>query len=98
MFDSNSNRIFINFLGRVHSAVVSTINFDLQSATVEWCEQGETKGKEIDLTAIEALNPEVLIIKPGERYIQEPSSLNQTSLNKLQRVMNVYNINYIFIC
>lgn len=78
------------FSGRVHLAIVSTINHEQQSATVEWYEQGETKGKEIDLVAIEALNPEVIIVKPGERYIQPPSTLNQTSQNKLQRVINTF--------
>lgn len=43
---------------------------------MEWFEQGETKGKEIDMAAIESLNPEVIILKPGE----------ELKLNKLQRV------------
>jgi kinesin family protein 2/24 len=71
--------------GRVHSAIVSAVNFDLRSATVEWFEQGETKGKEIDMTAIASLNPDIVILKPGERYIQEPTHQTQTSGNKLQR-------------
>jgi hypothetical protein len=73
------------FSGRVHSAIVSAVNFDLRSATVEWFEQGETKGKEIDMTAIASLNPDIVILKPGERYIQEPTHQTQTSGNKLQR-------------
>lgn len=52
------------FLGRVHTAYVGGINFDLGSATVEWFEQGETKGKEIDLALIETLNPDIKIVKP----------------------------------
>lgn len=64
------------------------INYDLKSATVEWFEQGETKGKEIDMACIESLNPDIVILKPGERYIHEPPTVNvtQQSLNKLQRV------------
>lgn len=67
--------------GRVHSAIVAHINYDLRSATVEWFEQGETKGKEVDLGAIESLNPDVMIYKP--EISAEPITLNQTS--KLQR-------------
>lgn len=46
--------------GRVHAAVVSKINESGKSITVEWYERGETKGKEVELEAILALNPEVL--------------------------------------
>lgn len=84
------NNVVDLFLGRVHSAIVAAVNFDLRSATVEWFEQGETKGKEIDMTAIASLNPDIVILKPGERYIQEPSLLNQTSGNKLQRVSDFF--------
>ncbi|XP_064625721.1 kinesin-like protein KIF2A isoform X6 [Lineus longissimus] len=45
--------------GRIHSAVISGVNADAKSVTVEWFERGETKGKEIELEAILALNPEV---------------------------------------
>ena len=33
--------------GRIHSAVVSGINPETRSVTVEWFERGETKGKEV---------------------------------------------------
>jgi len=37
-----------NFVsGRVHSAVVSGINLEQRTVTVEWFERGETKGKEV---------------------------------------------------
>ncbi|GJQ80353.1 hypothetical protein Trydic_g262 [Trypoxylus dichotomus] len=71
--------------GRVHSAMVASVNHEMRTATVEWFEQGETKGKEVDMAAIEALNPDIRILKPGENYIHEPPILHQTSLNKLQR-------------
>lgn len=66
--------------------MVAKVNFDMQTATVEWFEQGETKGKEIDMAAITALNPFIRILRPGENYINEPPTINQTSLNQLQRV------------
>lgn len=34
-------------LGRIHAAVVSGINLQSRSVTVEWSEKGETKGKEV---------------------------------------------------
>ncbi|RDD47829.1 Kinesin-like protein KIF2A [Trichoplax sp. H2] len=46
--------------GRVHSAVISSLNVDTRSVTVEWFENGETKGKEIEVEQILALNPELL--------------------------------------
>ncbi|XP_018902670.2 kinesin-like protein KIF2A isoform X2 [Bemisia tabaci] len=42
--------------GRVHSAIVSGVNPDTRSVTVEWFEKGETKGKEIEVETILALN------------------------------------------
>ena len=46
--------------GRIHSAVVSGINPETRSVTVEWFERGETKGKEIELEAILSLNQDLL--------------------------------------
>ncbi|KAH8411322.1 hypothetical protein KR215_002150 [Drosophila sulfurigaster] len=45
--------------GRVHGAVVSKLNASARCITVEWYERGETKGKEVELDAIIALNPEL---------------------------------------
>ncbi|XP_071851021.1 kinesin-like protein KIF2A isoform X2 [Apostichopus japonicus] len=45
--------------GRVHSACVSGINMDTDVVTVEWFEKGDTKGKEVDLSQIYQLNPNV---------------------------------------
>ena len=35
------------FTGRIHSAVISGVNPEAKSVTVEWFERGETKGKEV---------------------------------------------------
>lgn len=43
--------------GRIHSAVISGVNPEAKSVTVEWFERGETKGKEIEIEAIYSLNP-----------------------------------------
>ncbi|KAK0052169.1 kinesin-like protein KIF2A, partial [Biomphalaria pfeifferi] len=45
---------------RIHSAVISGINKETKSVTVEWYEKGETKGKEIEMDAIATLNPHLL--------------------------------------
>lgn len=42
--------------GRVHAAIVSGVNSKTRTVTVEWYEQTETKGKEIDIDEILALN------------------------------------------
>lgn len=43
--------------GRVHGAVVSQLKPERKAVLVEWFEKGETKGKEIDLTSLLAINP-----------------------------------------
>ena len=45
--------MFFSFSGRIHSAVVSGINVETKSVTVEWFERGETKGKEVREVATE---------------------------------------------
>jgi hypothetical protein len=45
--------------GRVHAAVVSGCGERADSVTVEWFENNETKGKELDIRHLAALNPEV---------------------------------------
>lgn len=47
--------------GRVHAAVVSGFNEANESVTVEWFENQETKGKELDLRHVAALNPSVAL-------------------------------------
>eukprot|EP00795_Rhopilema_esculentum_P004619 gene4619-20893_t len=74
--------------GRVHSAMISGINKDMNSVMVEWYENGEAKGKEIDIEQIYALNPDLenLPQKPtrqqgSKRYatpsVSKPSKLQE---------------------
>uniref|UniRef100_A0A8C8AKL7 Kinesin-like protein n=1 Tax=Otus sunia TaxID=257818 RepID=A0A8C8AKL7_9STRI len=51
--------ICVCFLGRIHQAMVTSLNEDNESVTVEWIENGDTKGKEIDLESIFSLNPDL---------------------------------------
>ncbi|KAI2660252.1 Kinesin-like protein KIF2A [Labeo rohita] len=57
--------------GRIHQAMVTSLNEDNESVTVEWIENGDTKGKEIDLESIFALNPD---IAPEEEIPQSPET------------------------
>ncbi|XP_044189853.1 kinesin-like protein KIF2A isoform X2 [Thunnus albacares] len=57
--------------GRIHQAMVTSLHEDNDSVTVEWIENGDTKGKEIDLESIFALNPDVA---PDEEIPQSPEA------------------------
>ncbi|XP_029572669.1 kinesin-like protein KIF2A isoform X1 [Salmo trutta] len=57
--------------GRIHQAMVTSLNEDNESVTVEWIENGDTKGKEIDLESIFALNPDVA---PEEETAPSPET------------------------
>ena len=59
--------------GRVHPAVVAKINDACNSLIVEWCERGDTKGKEVDLDAILRLNPKI-VSSPAELLEQKEHS------------------------
>lgn len=74
----------IYFLGRIHSAMVSKINYDARSVTVEWYERNETKGKEIELDTILQLNAE--LAQQEELAASMPKIIKQTSSNALTRV------------
>lgn len=45
--------------GRIHPAIVTGVNYESNSITVEWFEMGETKGKEVEIDALISLNPEL---------------------------------------
>uniref|UniRef100_A0A671MUP9 Kinesin-like protein n=1 Tax=Sinocyclocheilus anshuiensis TaxID=1608454 RepID=A0A671MUP9_9TELE len=57
--------------GRIHQAMVTSLNEDNECVTVEWIENGDTKGKEIDLESVFALNPD---IAPEEEIPQSPET------------------------
>ncbi|XP_029547920.1 kinesin-like protein KIF2A isoform X2 [Salmo trutta] len=64
--------------GRIHQAMVTSLNEDNESVTVEWIENGDTKGKEIDLESIFALNPDVA---PEEEVVQSPETPPASSIS-----------------
>uniref|UniRef100_A0A8C7E0Q6 Kinesin-like protein n=1 Tax=Oncorhynchus kisutch TaxID=8019 RepID=A0A8C7E0Q6_ONCKI len=61
----------LSVTGRIHQAMVTSLNEDNESVTVEWIENGDTKGKEIDLESIFALNPDVA---PEEETAPSPET------------------------
>lgn len=64
--------------------MVSKINHDARSVTVEWYERNETKGKEVELDAILQLNTEIMY---QEEAASKPKIIKQqTSSNPLSRV------------
>lgn len=85
-------RVKFLFTGRIHTAYVGGINFSVGSASVEWYEQGETKGKDIDLAVIESLNPDIKIVRPND--LNESSSLPRVVPPISQKVSRTYAFNY----
>ncbi|XP_061555062.1 kinesin-like protein KIF2A isoform X2 [Phycodurus eques] len=57
--------------GRIHQAMVTSLHEDNDSVTVEWIENGDTKGKEIDLESVFALNPD---LAPEEEVAPSPET------------------------
>ncbi|XP_052124050.1 kinesin-like protein KIF2A isoform X2 [Frankliniella occidentalis] len=55
--------------GRVHSAIVSGVNWETRSVTVEWFERGETKGKEIEMEAILNMNTHLMGTAPQDEPV-----------------------------
>uniref|UniRef100_A0A4W4FET6 Kinesin-like protein n=1 Tax=Electrophorus electricus TaxID=8005 RepID=A0A4W4FET6_ELEEL len=77
---------------RIHQAMVTSLNKDNESVTVEWIENGDTKGKEIDLECIFSLNPnfapeEEISLSPITPPPPTPSSVK---VNKISKVSTRY--------
>lgn len=78
MYQLNTNISLIP--GRIHSAIVSGVNLETRSVTVEWYERGETKGKEVEIDAILALNPELAGTRHHTPHLQPmPNKLARVS-------------------
>ncbi|XP_026464024.1 kinesin-like protein Klp10A [Ctenocephalides felis] len=70
--------------GRVHSALVSGVNYEQRTVTVEWFEKGETKGKEVEIDVILSLNPELQPQKDN-RQQQQQHHLPPPDTNRILR-------------
>ncbi|XP_046726760.1 kinesin-like protein KIF2A isoform X1 [Silurus meridionalis] len=78
--------------GRIHQAMVTSLNEDNESVTVEWIENGDTKGKEIDLECIFSLNPDVALeeeisLSPVTPPPPTPTSMKVNKLPKNRRTI-----------
>uniref|UniRef100_A0AAR2JD48 Kinesin-like protein n=1 Tax=Pygocentrus nattereri TaxID=42514 RepID=A0AAR2JD48_PYGNA len=70
--------------------MVTSLNEDNESVTVEWIENGDTKGKEIDLECIFSLNPDVapeeeISLSPVTPPPPTPSSVKVNKIPKVSR-------------
>ncbi|NXB95361.1 KIF2C protein, partial [Vidua chalybeata] len=70
--------------GLIHKATVKAVNAEHSCVTVEWSESGATKGKELDIKDVIAINPELLIIPPADVKENVPLQDNVT-LQKQKR-------------
>uniref|UniRef100_A0A8C8CJF6 Kinesin-like protein n=1 Tax=Oncorhynchus tshawytscha TaxID=74940 RepID=A0A8C8CJF6_ONCTS len=84
--------------GRIHQAMVTSLNEDNESVTVEWIENGDTKGKEIDLESIFALNPDVAPEEETAPSPETPPPPTPTSVkvNKIPKVSSVLFCFFVF--
>lgn len=67
--------------------MVSKLNPAQRSVTVEWYERGETKGKEVELDMLLALNPELMQTNRQTFAAPTQNTTIQAPVN-LQRVSN----------
>lgn len=74
--------------------MVSKLNPAQRSVTVEWYERGETKGKEVELDMLLALNPE--LIQNKQSYVAPPPTV--PAPNNLQRVSIEGSKGSVFMC
>lgn len=68
--------------------MISGVNQDTNSVTVEWFEKGETKGKEIELDALLRLNPDL------QESVEEAQNILPS---KLKRVIIIFMIHSYFL-
>ncbi|KAJ8260840.1 hypothetical protein COCON_G00165630 [Conger conger] len=73
--------------GRIHQAMVTSLNEDNDSVTVEWIENADTKGKEIDLESIFSLNPDLAPEEDTAPSPETPPPPSQSSVkvNKIPK-------------
>uniref|UniRef100_A0A8C4X8F0 Kinesin-like protein n=1 Tax=Erpetoichthys calabaricus TaxID=27687 RepID=A0A8C4X8F0_ERPCA len=89
--------------GRIHQAMVTSLNEDNESVTVEWIENGDTKGKEIDLESIFALNPDIapdeeIAPSPETPPPPTPSSAKVNKFSKVRMYFLIFNNSLWVLC
>uniref|UniRef100_A0A8D0E3G9 Kinesin-like protein n=1 Tax=Salvator merianae TaxID=96440 RepID=A0A8D0E3G9_SALMN len=84
--------------GRIHEAMVTSLNEDNESVTVEWIENGDTKGKEIDLESIFSLNPDLAPEDDDPSPETPPPPTPSAKVNKIVKVGNAQTFFLKFSC
>lgn len=74
--------------GLIHSANIRTVNPENSCVSVEWIEGGITKGKEIDIEDVAAINPELLQILPLHPKDNLPLQENVTVQKQKRKSFN----------
>ncbi|XP_028641960.1 kinesin-like protein KIF2C isoform X1 [Grammomys surdaster] len=74
--------------GLIHRANISTVNLEKSCVSVEWTEGGATKGKEIDIDDVAAINPELLQLLPLRPKDSLPLQENVTVPKQKRKSVN----------
>nr|XP_034358727.1 kinesin-like protein KIF2C isoform X1 [Arvicanthis niloticus] len=74
--------------GLIHRASISTVNLEKSCVSVEWTEGGATKGKEIDIDDVAAINPELLQLLPLQPKDSLPLQENVTVPKQKRKSVN----------
>ncbi|XP_021489075.1 kinesin-like protein KIF2C [Meriones unguiculatus] len=74
--------------GVIHSANISTVNLEKSCVSVEWVEGGNTKGKEINIDDVAAINPELVQLLPLHPKDNLPLQENVTVPKQKRRSVN----------
>lgn len=74
--------------GLIHSANISTVNLEKSCVSVEWTEGGTTKGKEIDIDDVAAINPELVQLLPLRPKDSLPLQENVTIPKQKRKSVN----------
>ncbi|OWK64340.1 Kinesin-like protein KIF2C [Lonchura striata] len=64
--------------GLIHKATVKAVSVEYACVSVEWSESGVTKGKELDIKDVIAINPELLELPPADVKENVPLQDNVT--------------------
>ncbi|XP_018767920.1 kinesin-like protein KIF2C isoform X2 [Serinus canaria] len=74
--------------GLIHKATVKVVNVEHSCVTVEWSEGGATKGKEVDINDVIAINPELLELPPADVKENVPLQDNVTLQKQKRRTIS----------
>lgn len=71
--------------GVIHSASITEIDWQAQSVTVEWSEQGDVKGKEVEFSALFQLNQHIMPSPANNQHDNHYPTQNQNNNHAFDR-------------